>query len=184
MQSLRFTMLQALCQHKDDELKCLSCPNFSSQAGQINRNTRRLCVDRDITKQQHALSAGTKTTGLLQCFAGKPNTVLLYIAGLFTLCMTARVKSHDSRYMGGQTHARSPLRSTHTHWRCRCGGGEGIRRTLLSWLWRVASPWPDSHFLCLPERLALCLSLNHMLISFLCPCVWSLMGCFLTHPTE
>lgn len=29
----------------------------------------------------------------------------IYSGAFHTVCMTARVKSHDSRYMGGQTHA-------------------------------------------------------------------------------
>ena len=73
---------------------------------------------------------------LLQCFAEKPNTVLLYIAGAFhTVCMTARVKSHDARYMGGQTQTHAHT-STGTQKRIHrgrgCGGGEGMRRGLLS----------------------------------------------------
>lgn len=91
---------------KSTNRSSFSCPEFTS-GQKINSSIRRLLtptVDRNITQQWHACPSGTKTSGLLQCFAGKPNTALLYIAGLFTLCMTARVKSHDSRYMSGRTH--------------------------------------------------------------------------------
>lgn len=118
--------------------KCFSSPYFTLQSGQkINRSTRRLLtptVEKNITKQRYALSFNM--TGLLQCFTGKPNTLLLFIAGLFTLCMTARIESHDSRCMGGRTDGHMQ-KCTNRGW--GCGGGQGIRRTSLSWLWRVAS---------------------------------------------
>lgn len=55
-------------------------------------------------------------TGLLQWFAGKPNTVLLYIAVLFTLCAWLLVSSHmiqdisvDRRARACWSHAASPV---------------------------------------------------------------------------
>lgn len=115
---------------------------------------------KNMTGQRYALSLNM--TGLLQYFPGKPNTVLLFIAGLFTLCMTTRVESHDSRCMGGRTHAEVHKQRLWV-WR-----QSGNKKNFFEPALTCCFPWPDSHLRCLPKRLALCLSLNHMLISFLC----------------
>lgn len=45
----------------------------------------------------------------------------IYSGAFHAVCMTARVESHGSRYMAGQTLTRSSLRHTHTHTE-----GEGV----------------------------------------------------------
>ncbi len=107
-------------------------------------------------------------TGLLQCFAGKPNTFLLYIAGLFTLCMTARVKSHDSRYMGGQTH-------THTCTYTQAEGVEAVReREELYWVGSdVLLPRDLTPICSVSPSVSRSVSVDHMLISFLFDLWWA-----------
>lgn len=138
---------------------CCSCPDFTSRLLTPPAN-------RKAAGQRLALSCGTKMTRLLQCWAGKPNTVLLFIAGPFTPCMTARVESHDSRNMGAHTHTHSHahVRSSPTHGSAStyAGDGEGMRSCIewaltrcvpVTWLAlaRTGSRW-------------LRLARNHMLI--------------------